>query len=65
METFALILFGIWLIGGMIIEHKHSRDTLKTILQFKPKELSFKGWIYLILWTLGLFFIIGLVGLAR
>lgn len=64
METFALILFGIWIIGGMIIERKHSRDTLKSILQFKPAELSFKGWVYLILWTVGLFFVIGLVGLA-
>jgi hypothetical protein len=64
METLSLILFGIWAIGALIIGRKHSRETLSSLFGFKPAETTFKGWIYLILWGVVMFFIIGLAAMA-
>lgn len=65
MEIIALILIIIWIIGALIIGKKHSRETLSSLFGFKPAETTLKGWVNLILWGIVMFFLIGLVGLAR
>jgi len=63
MSTVALVLFCIWLIGGAIIERRHSEQTIWSLLELKPPKFTFWGWVYLILWSVFMFFLIGLVGL--
>lgn len=64
METVALILFGIWAIGALIIGNKHSEETILSIFKLQSPRTTLRGWIYLILWAVVMFFIIGLVGMA-
>lgn len=64
METVALILFGIWAIGALIIGNKHSEETILSIFKLQSPRTTFRGWVYLILWAVVMFFIIGLVGMA-
>lgn len=64
METVALILFIIWAIGALIIGNKHSEETILSIFKLQSPRTTFRGWVYLILWGVVMFFIIGLVGMA-
>lgn len=64
MEKVALILFIIWVIGALIIGNKHSKETILSLFKLQSPRTTFKGWVYLILWGLVMFFIIGLVGMA-
>lgn len=64
MQILLLVLFGIWAVGAIIIGNKHSKETFLSILKLESPRTTFKGWVYLILWGIGMFFIIGLVGMA-
>jgi hypothetical protein len=63
MNIILIILFVIWVIGTVIISNKHSKETISSIFGFKPAQTTFKGWVYLVLWAIFMFFIIGTVGL--
>ncbi|MBL7858919.1 MAG: hypothetical protein JNM57_14610 [Cyclobacteriaceae bacterium] len=64
MATLLLILFAIWAVGAIIIGNKHSKESFLSILKLESPGTTFKGWVYLILWGVVMFFIIGLVGMA-
>lgn len=64
MQVIIIILLIIWLIGVHQIGRKHSKETLSSLFGFKPAETTFKRWIYLTLWAVFMFFIIGVLGLA-
>ena len=64
MQILLLILFGIWAIGALIIGNKHSQETILSIFKLRSPQTTFKGWVYLVLWAVVMFFIIGLVGMA-
>lgn len=64
MQVILIILFVIWLIGMERIGRKHSKETLSSLFGFKPAETTFKGYVYIVLWTVGMSFIIGLLGMA-
>jgi hypothetical protein len=64
MQILLLILFGTWAVGALIIGNKHSQETILSIFKLQSPRTTFKGWVYLILWGIVMFFIIGLVGMA-
>jgi hypothetical protein len=64
MQVILIILFVVWLIGMERIGRKYSKETLSSLFGFKPAETTFKGYVYIGLWTVGMFFIIGLLGMA-
>ncbi|HMV08101.1 MAG TPA: hypothetical protein PK325_01265 [Cyclobacteriaceae bacterium] len=64
MQVILIILFIIWLIGVDRIGRKHSKETLSSLFGFSPAQTTFKGWVYLALWAVVMFFIIGVLGLA-
>ncbi len=63
MQAILITLFIIWVIGTVVITNKHSEETFFSILKLKPTQTTLKGWIYLILWGVFMFFIMGTLGM--
>ena len=64
MNTILIILLVIRGIGFERLGRKYSRETLSSLFGFSPANTTFKGYVYMSLWSVVMFFIIGLVGMA-